>query len=450
MSLNVNRNVSDAFYRYKMPKLLAKVEGKGNGIKTVIVNMSEVAKAIGCPPTYPCKFFGCELGAQTQFNYKDDRYIVNGSHEAGKLQQLLDVFIKKFILCNECENPETVLLPNEKKQTIRQTCKACGHAAMLDMRHRLTTFILKNPPDIKPDTAGTSMTQKKDRQSKKKSDACTNGDGKSDSNGLDDDDWDLDEDLDLDVSDVAVKKRMEEMSAGVKHLTVSNHANKTQSEKLQMFYEYCRDKRDSGILKAGADKSVYKDISSEADSLELKDSKAVMAIIELLFDQQCLAQVDQYWILLLHFTHKNQKAQKYLLGAFEKLVELHKTDLMPKVAHILKKFFDKDIIDEEVLLEWGKKASKKYVSKELSQEIQNKAAPFITWLQEAESESEEEESEEEDDVEIGFSAGARASTLKEQEGSTTTEKKPAVAEIAAPAGAAEEEDDGSDVDIDDI
>lgn len=50
-SLNVNRNVSDAFYRYKMPRLMAKVEGKGNGIKTVIVNMAEVAKAIGRPAT---------------------------------------------------------------------------------------------------------------------------------------------------------------------------------------------------------------------------------------------------------------------------------------------------------------------------------------------------------------------------------------------------------------
>lgn len=53
-SVNIKRNVSDAFYRYKMPRLMAKVEGKGNGIKTVIVNMAEVAKAIGRPAT--CKY----------------------------------------------------------------------------------------------------------------------------------------------------------------------------------------------------------------------------------------------------------------------------------------------------------------------------------------------------------------------------------------------------------
>ena len=60
----------------------------------------------------PCKYFGCELGAQTQFDTKNDRYIVNGSHDAAKLQDLLDGFIKRFVLCPECENPETVLFPN--------------------------------------------------------------------------------------------------------------------------------------------------------------------------------------------------------------------------------------------------------------------------------------------------------------------------------------------------
>lgn len=49
-SINVNRGLSDQFYRYKMPKLQAKVEGKGNGIKTVIVNMVDIAKALNRPP----------------------------------------------------------------------------------------------------------------------------------------------------------------------------------------------------------------------------------------------------------------------------------------------------------------------------------------------------------------------------------------------------------------
>lgn len=52
-SVNVNRAVNDPFYRYKMPRVIAKVEGKGNGIKTVIANMTDIAKALARPPT--CK-----------------------------------------------------------------------------------------------------------------------------------------------------------------------------------------------------------------------------------------------------------------------------------------------------------------------------------------------------------------------------------------------------------
>ena len=60
--------------------------------------------------TDPCKFFGCELGAQVQFDSKNERYIVNGSHDAPKLQELLFNFIKKFVLCQGCDNPETKLV----------------------------------------------------------------------------------------------------------------------------------------------------------------------------------------------------------------------------------------------------------------------------------------------------------------------------------------------------
>ena len=53
--INVNRQTNDMFYRYKMPKLAAKVEGTGNGIKTVLVNITAIAKALSRPPT--CKNF---------------------------------------------------------------------------------------------------------------------------------------------------------------------------------------------------------------------------------------------------------------------------------------------------------------------------------------------------------------------------------------------------------
>ncbi|KAG7219900.1 hypothetical protein INR49_018759 [Caranx melampygus] len=128
MSVNVNRSVSDQFYRYKMPRLIAKVTARWR------LHM------------IPDQVFGCELGAQTQFDTKNDRYIVNGSHEANKLQDMLDGFIRKFVLCTECDNPETDLHVNPKKQTIGTSCKACGYRGMLDTRHKLCTFILKNPP----------------------------------------------------------------------------------------------------------------------------------------------------------------------------------------------------------------------------------------------------------------------------------------------------------------
>jgi translation initiation factor 5 len=51
--LTVFQDVSDPFYRYKMERLQAKVEGKGNGIKTVVVNLNTVAQALGRPPA--CK-----------------------------------------------------------------------------------------------------------------------------------------------------------------------------------------------------------------------------------------------------------------------------------------------------------------------------------------------------------------------------------------------------------
>ncbi len=136
-----------------MPILLTKIEGKGNGIKTVVPNMSDVARALSRPPTYPTKFFGSELGAQTSVDEKNDRYIVNGAHDATRLRELLDAFIEKFVLCGSCKNPETDLIITKNEMIVRD-CKACGERTGVDMRHRLSTYIIKNPPKKKKKNKG--------------------------------------------------------------------------------------------------------------------------------------------------------------------------------------------------------------------------------------------------------------------------------------------------------
>ncbi|XP_019869111.1 eukaryotic translation initiation factor 5 [Aethina tumida] len=447
MSVNVNRNVSDVFYRYKMPRIIAKVEGKGNGIKTVIVNMAEVAKALGRPPTYPTKYFGCELGAQTQFEKKNERFIVNGSHDATKLQDLLDGFIRKFVLCPECENPETELLVSTKKNTISQGCKACGHHGPLESNHKLTTYILKNPPTLNPTSQGSSLTEGKRSKRSKKANGETNGDQNEDANNCTVDnsttdltadnglgsDGDDDTEWAVDVSEEAVRARMQDLTDGAKNMTINDDLEKSEKERMDILYEQVKSRRDGGQLDNA---QVQKELLSEAERLEIKQ-KAPLVLAELLFDQNILSQIKKYRLLFLRFTVNDKKAQRYLMGGLEQVIALHRDTLMAKVPGLLKVLYDLDILGEECITEWAEKVSKKYVSKEVSQEIHDQAAPFIKWLKEADTE--ESESEDESDVEIEYNDRAQVTPLK------------ATPKPAAPVKKPEPEDEGGDdVDIDAI
>uniref|UniRef100_A0A4W6ECR8 Eukaryotic translation initiation factor 5 n=1 Tax=Lates calcarifer TaxID=8187 RepID=A0A4W6ECR8_LATCA len=404
MSVNVNRSVSDQFYRYKMPRLIAKVEGKGNGIKTVIVNMVDVAKALNRPPTYPTKFFGCELGAQTQFDTKNDRYIVNGSHEANKLQDMLDGFIRKFVLCPECDNPETDLHVNPKKQTIGTSCKACGYRGMLDTRHKLCTFILKNPPgetlSVLFNESGSN--RKKDKENGSGSGEAGNHDNFDAPQAVDGDDDD--EDWAEETTEEAQRRRMEEISDHAKNLTLSEDLEKPLEERVNLFYNFVKQKKESGTID-GADKEIL----AEAERLDVK-AMGPLILSELLFNENIRDQIKKYKRHFLRFCHNNKKAQKYLLGGFECVVKLHQVQLLPRVPIILKDLYDADLLEEDVIFAWAEKVSKKYVSKELAKEIHAKAAPFVKWLKEAEEESEgseEEEEEDDENVEVVYSSSAR-------------------------------------------
>ena len=140
---------------------------------------------------------------------------------------------------------------------------------------------------------------------------------------------------------------------GEKVLVMDDDTEKSENEKLDIFYKAVQKKLKEvdGALEIKDEKEIL----SEAERLEV-ENKAPIILCELLFSNaKILAQIKAHKRLFLRFTNKNQKAQKYLMGGIEKTIETHKDVLLPKVAHILKAFYDEDIIDEEVILEWAKK-----------------------------------------------------------------------------------------------
>ncbi|EGD78511.1 EIF5 protein [Salpingoeca rosetta] len=438
--LNVNRSIDDPFYRYKMPAVIAKVEGKGNGIKTVIPNMSEIAKALDRPPSYPTKYFGIELGAQTKMDEKNDRYIVNGAHTADDLQNTLDGFIQKFVLCPSCDNPETEL--RVSKKTIKQKCAACGYSGQLKHAgHRLYNFIINHPP--KTSAVKKAKAAKKASEGEKK---ASNGDGKAKPAAKADDDDaafagdieapeldternDDDEEWTEDTSAEAVRRREEsQLTGAVSKLMASADADLPMDERVNLFHAFLKERVDQEPFPT-------KEVIDKALVLDVLDAAGVVLVEVLLEGSNILALLKKYQAVLQHFCLDRPKVQRRLLNGIEIKVKAGDISIkqMPTVLNAL---YQLDIIDEESFFGWHKKVSKRYVDKALSADIRKHAQPFIDWLQEADEE--ESDSDEEED--------GGASAADDDDDVVTFA---ATADAANPPAKEEEEED-DDIDIDAI
>lgn len=73
----------------------------------------------------------------------------------------------------------------------------------------------------------------------------------------------------------------------------------------------------------------------------------------------------------------SEKHQKSLLGGIEKLVGNMQPDLIPAVPKILMEFYQADVLEEEVIKQWGTHVSKKYVDKETSKKVRKASEPFL-------------------------------------------------------------------------
>ncbi|KAI8634860.1 domain found in IF2B/IF5-domain-containing protein [Xylariaceae sp. FL1651] len=430
--VNVRRDVTDAFYRYKMERIQTKIEGKGNGIKTVVVNLSSVAASLARPGAYVIKYFGFELGAQTNIDPPDDRWIINGAHDAPKLQDYLDGFINKFVLCKKCKNPETDVVI--KDGHIVLDCKACGQRTDVDLRLKLSGFILKNQPkkSSKKDKAERKAARKAKQLAQQNgnnqiengsggenSENASNENEENEENGAGSDDEFTrkinadaqvidaptevkDDDWAVDMSEKAVKARQNQLPDQFRQkLVLGSVGGEEEDEEAEgggyTVYDALGDWIQEEATKTGNinkvdDIQVY--VKAKELGIEGKH-RTVLVLVQTLFDENIITQIPKRAGMLKQIV-TSERHEKALLGGVERLLstlgkdhpELMSSDKIVKILHQL---YDKDLVSEEVVTKWGTKASKKYVDLSTSKKIRRAAEPFLKWLEEAEEDESDEE-----------------------------------------------------------
>ncbi|XP_057974987.1 eukaryotic translation initiation factor 5-like [Malania oleifera] len=441
-------NRDDAFYRYKMPKMITKIEGRGNGIKTNVVNMVEIAKALARPASYTTKYFGCELGAQSKFDGKTGTALVNGAHETAKLAGLLEIFIKKYVQCYGCGNPETEILIS-KTQMVTLKCAACGFVSDVDMRDKLTTFIIKNPPEQKKNSkdkkamrraekermkegeaADEELKRLKKEAAKKKGTSAGSKDVLSKSkpikkkNNVSDEDhspagsqadenesvgaeddasnvqWQTD--TSLEAARQRIQDQLTSVTAGMVMLSAGEEKPKSGKNSPECNGKTEVNKHQNGskltdpqyrlvaeikeFLKNGSSAGKLKSFLA---TLSGTSQEVMNVLIEALFEgvQKGLAKVAAKKKNYLMAAVQEEGSQMILLRAIECFFVKSSSEGVKEAALVLKVLYDCDVLEEMFILVWYQQGS---TGENKNSQIWKNVKPFIDWLQSAESESEEE------------------------------------------------------------
>jgi translation initiation factor 5 len=288
-----------------------------------------------------------------------------------------------------------------KTEVIVKDCKACGQRTNVDMRHKLTTFIIKNPPKREKLKVGRKGTDGLSAESPTTAGADAQGDDGAESDdeltrrikseaaelsnatSLKEDEWSMD------TSAEAVKARMKDIEAKMQLGLVlgdddgsDEDANSPYSQLGQWVAEQ---KGEATAI----------DVYKRAQELGIeKKHKTVQVLAQTLFTKNIAAEVSKYGAMFVKVSmpfhaamfeskdsesqmNTSEKHQKSLLGGLERFIGVDHPELIPAVPKILMAFYQADALEEEVIKQWGTHVSKKYVDKEISKKVRKASEPFL-------------------------------------------------------------------------
>ena len=131
---NTNKKVVED--RFKMPK--AEIFYEGN--TTVIKNFDKISSTINRDPKEILKFLLGGVGTAGELD--GVRVVFQGKILAKQIQDKLKEYIDSFVICSECNRPDTHLVKKGRTTLIR--CDACGAFRSVKSRKKKTVDIQEN------------------------------------------------------------------------------------------------------------------------------------------------------------------------------------------------------------------------------------------------------------------------------------------------------------------
>src|SRR6056297_1744086 len=104
--------------RFEIPK----IEGFFQGKKTILTNLNQIASHLRREPEHLTKFLLRELA--TKGHAEQDRIVLNNKIPSKKINPKIEQYVKEFVLCSECNKPDTEIIKQDKIEILH--CLACG------------------------------------------------------------------------------------------------------------------------------------------------------------------------------------------------------------------------------------------------------------------------------------------------------------------------------------
>jgi len=98
-----------------------KVQGHHEGVRTVISNFGQVVACLRRSPEHLMKFLSGELASSVEM--KGERLILSRKLSSKEINEKIERYVKRFVLCPKCGKPDTELEVGTKTFL---RCLACG------------------------------------------------------------------------------------------------------------------------------------------------------------------------------------------------------------------------------------------------------------------------------------------------------------------------------------